>query len=263
MKKLQTISPMPPKKNKKQPHIRTYLTILPQPDDTTCGPTSLHAIYNYYNDTISLEEVVKEVRQFKEGGTLAVFLACHALKRGYSATIYTYNLQIFDPTWFSSKGIDIAERLRMQSEVKTNEKLRKETEGYLEFLSLGGIIKFKDLSAKLIKKYLFNRVPILTGLSATYLYKSKREAGRGCMPDDIQGAPSGHFVVLYGYDRDGKRVLVADPYLQNPLSDDSYYRVAVHRLINSILLGIVTYDANLLIIEKRRAGEIYEGFTGR
>ena len=32
--------------------------------------------------------------------TLAVLLGCHALRRGYEATIYTFNLQVFDPTWF-------------------------------------------------------------------------------------------------------------------------------------------------------------------
>ena len=32
-----------------------------------------------------------------QGGTLDVFLANHALQRGYKATILTYNLDLFDP----------------------------------------------------------------------------------------------------------------------------------------------------------------------
>ena len=44
---------------------------------------------------------------------------------------------------------------------------------------------------------------------------------------------------------------MADPYQDNPLGEDRYYQVPVGRLINSILLGIVTYDANLLIISKK------------
>jgi hypothetical protein len=43
---------------------------------------------------------------------------------------------------------------------------------------------------------------------------------------------------------------VADPYQDNPYSSDLYYHVPVGRLINAIMLGIVTYDANLLIISK-------------
>ena len=79
-----------------------------QPDDVTCGPTCLQALYNYYGDGIPLKEVIQEVKQLKLGGTLAVMLGNHALKRGYKARIYTYNLTVFDPTWFkySSKKND-------------------------------------------------------------------------------------------------------------------------------------------------------------
>src|SRR5207244_2038397 len=77
---------------------RLKLDILPQPDDTTCGPTCLHALYRYYDDELSLDTVIDQVQSLEGGGTLAVLLACHALRRGYDATLYTYNLQLFDPT---------------------------------------------------------------------------------------------------------------------------------------------------------------------
>jgi len=47
-------------------------------------------------------------------------------------------------------------------------------------------------------------------------------------------------------------VLVADPLHDNPAFGGQYYRVDVGRLIASILLGIVTYDANLLIITPKQ-----------
>src|SRR5271163_3163697 len=81
-----------------------------QPDEVTCGPTCLHALYQYYNDSISLKEVIREVKSLKTGGTLAVMLGNHALKHGYKAYIYTHNLNIFDPTWFrysSSKMLQL------------------------------------------------------------------------------------------------------------------------------------------------------------
>ncbi len=93
--------------------------------------------------------------------------------------------------------------------------------------------------------------PIITGLSATYLYRTAREYGPGDEYDDVRGEPSGHFVLLCGYDRPKRTVLVADPLLENPISPDLYYEVGIDRLVGSILLGILTYDANLLIIEPR------------
>ncbi len=226
---------------------RRSIKILPQPDETTCGPTCLHAVYNYFGDTIPLEEVIEQVEVFDEGGTLAVFLGCHALRRGYRAVLYTCNLQVFDPTWFAG-DVDLAGKLRLQAQFKKGKKLQIATRGYLEFLSLGGTILFHDISISLIKKYLYQGVPILTGLSATYLYKSAREIGETNEYDDVRGEPSGHFVVLTRYDTRQRRVLVADPYRPNPISADQYYHVHISRLIHSILLGIVTYDSNMLVI---------------
>ena len=230
-------------------------TILAQPTETTCGPACLHAVYNYFNDPITLEQVVREVSYLEEGGTLAAFLACHALKRGYAATIYTYNLNIFDPTWFLKEGADIAGRLQAQMAEKNIPKLHVATKGFLEFLSLGGRLRMKDLTASLIRKYLNRAVPILTGLSSTYLYQSPREYGVNNDWNDIKGDPSGHFVVLSGYNREERTVAVADPFKANPYSQDHHYMISIDRVVCSILLGVLTYDANLLIIEPKKVKE--------
>ena len=51
--------------------------------------------------------------------------------------------------------------------------------------------------------------------------------------------------------RDTREILIADPLEINPLSRSRYYAVNVQRLIGAILLGIMTYDANLLVIEPK------------
>lgn len=226
--------------------------MLRQPDDVTCGPTCLHAIYRYYRDPISLEQVVAEVPQLEGGGTLAVLLGCHALERGYAATVYTYNLQMFDPTWWAPGPSPLRDRLQAQLAFKQGRgKLRVATEAYLRFLDLGGIVRFQDLTPALIRKYLVQDVPILTGLSATYLYRTAREYGPSDEYDDIRGEPSGHFVVLSGYTPSERAVTLADPLLGNPISSDMHYKVGIDRLIGSVLLGILTYDANLLIVRPK------------
>lgn len=228
-------------------------TILPQPTETTCGPTCLHAIYNYYNDVVPIDRLIEEVPMLKSGGTLAVFLGCHALSRGYKATIYTYNLQMFDPTWFEIQSVDLASKLQRQMECKSDPRLGLATSGYLDFLKSGGKLKFRDLNPALIRKYLRRGIPILTGLSATYLHRSAREHTASCEYDDICGEPSGHFVVLYGYSRSEKLVSVADPWHPSPLTQNQYCKIGIDRVICSILLGILTHDANLLIIERPEA----------
>jgi hypothetical protein len=228
------------------------LKTLPQPDNTTCGPTCLHAVYRYYGDRIELSQVVAECPRLEEGGTLAVQLACHALRRGYDATIYTYNLQVFDPTWFHPAPKPLAERLLAQKAAKESRpKLHAATDAYVEFLERGGSLRMEDLSRWLIRTYLNAGVPILAGLSATYLYRDAREFGPQWAPDDVRGESAGHFVVITGYDRATKRVQIADPLHPNPLASTAKYEVGIDRAICAILLGVLTYDANLLIVEPR------------
>lgn len=230
---------------------RLQLEILPQPDDTTCGPTCLHAVYRYFGESIPLEQIIAEIPALPTGGTLAVLLANHALRRGYQATMYTYNLQVFDPTWFGDGAPPLLERLGRLYQSSTDARLRTSCKAYQEFVSLGGRVRFQDLTADLIRQYLKREIPILTGLSATYLYRIAREFGPQDEPDDIRGEPAGHFVVLCGYDRKLRYVLMADPMNPNPVSTTHMYEVSIDRLICSILLGILTYDGNLLVLEPR------------
>jgi hypothetical protein len=231
---------------------RLQLNILAQPDNVTCGPTCLHAVYRFYGDELPLDQVIRETPQLREGGTLAVLLGCHALRRGYDATILTCNLQVFDPTWFQPPFPNLSERLQAQMAFKQAAKLRVASEGYLEFLELRGRIQMEDFTSRLIRRHLKRETPILTGLSATNLYRSSREFGPNCEPDDVRGEPVGHFVVLCGYDRRDRSVLIADPFRANPLGAGHKYHVPVDHVIRSIMLGILTYDANLLMIQPRR-----------
>ena len=125
------------------------------------------------------------------------------------------------------------------------------SEAYIKFLEAGGALRNSELDEDLIKNYLRQSVPILTGLSATYLYGTAREIPQFDIYDSIKGEPAGHFVVITGFDENKNIAYIADPMEPNPLGEGQVYGVSFRRLINSILLGIVTYDANLLIIEPK------------
>ncbi len=245
------------------------IEIDPQPTETTCGPTCLAAVYRYWGSPVPLDRLATDIGQLDGGGTLAVDLACVALRRGYDATIITYNLQLFDPTWFDADrpiaDVDrLASKLRAQHGAKSfrdgvdQHRLATATEAYLEFLSLGGRLCMKPLDADLIVETLSRGVPILCGLSATYLYQESRERSVESdgdtvwQPDDIEGDPQGHFVVLHGQIDSGKIVQIADPLHPNPMAPTGKYEATLTRVASAILLGIVTYDANLLAIEPKR-----------
>lgn len=234
------------------------LAMSTQPDDETCGPTCLHSIYHYYGLDIRLEDIISEVERSISGGTLNPYLGKHALERGFDACMYVYNVNIFDPTWFEPQPLsneELIDKLEQQLEVKPDRYLAMSTYAVIDFLRLGGEIRFQTLSVKLLQEYFNRKLPILTGLSSTFLYRTAREwftADGKSIYDDIKGSACGHFVVLCGYDDTHRHVVVADPFKENPISHDNYYKVSSKRLINAIMLGVLTHDANLLIITPKR-----------
>ncbi|MCD8534090.1 MAG: C39 family peptidase [Verrucomicrobia bacterium] len=228
---------------------RIEFEMRPQPDDVTCGPTCLHGVYKYFGNPVALHQIRQEITSLYHGGTLAVCLGHHALKRGFKVSIYTYNLDVFDPTWFSLSDWQISSKLQQRLEYTNVPRLQTAILAYKAFLDDGGIIRMKDLSAALIRKFLVRGIPIITGLSSTYLYQTFRELPENCQDDDIRGEPSGHFVVIKGYDPSTRTAEIADPWAEHPFGPGLYYKVKFDRLITSILLGVMTYDANLLIIE--------------
>jgi hypothetical protein len=231
---------------------RLPVRTLAQPDETTCGPTCLHAVYRYWGDDEPLPSVIARTRRLEHGGTFAVFLGCDALRKGYCASIYTYNLMVFDPTWFTMPGVDMAERLLRQRAAKPEfHRLQHATAGYLEFLDLGGRLRLADLSQTLIRRILAKRTPIIAGVSSTFLYRAPRERPTDDRPDDVHGFPVGHFVVIAGFDRARGRVLIVDPYEPNPYGSPHEYWISAERVVAATLLGIVTHDANLLIVHPR------------
>ncbi|MBS0655828.1 MAG: C39 family peptidase, partial [Verrucomicrobia bacterium] len=161
----------------------------------------------------------------------------------------TCNLQLFDPTWFAKDNVNLCRKLQKQQRYKKERKMTRESRAFMDFLKLGGRVRMEDLTRDLIRRYLRKGIPILTGLSSTFLYRSARETGE--VFDDLKGKPSGHFVVLCGYDKKTKHVRIADPFGRNPYSPTLKYEVHIDRVICSILLGAYTYDANFLIIRPK------------
>lgn len=221
-----------------------------QPDDVTCGPTCLAQIYRFYGHRKPVDEVIAETPANPDGGTLAVYLGISALRNGFDATVYSYNLWVFDPTWFALERSTLLDKLGERLDVVSSRRLKRTISGYVDFLEQGGRVRFADLDEKLLAGLLAQRRPILTGLSATYLYRTAREYED--QYDDVRGDPVGHFVVVSGYYPKTRRFLVRDPATHIPFSRTGKYSVSVDRLIASIMLGVATYDAVLLVVKPRK-----------
>jgi hypothetical protein len=221
-----------------------------QPDDVTCGPTSLRKVYSFYGLDLELDEVMLTLERNEDGGTLAVFLGMAALRQHFRTRIYSYDLQIFDPSWAGLEPAALVEKIRARFPYLEDATRRRAAMAYVRYLEMGGELAFDDLTPQLLRAIIDRGHPVLAGLSATYLYGFTRErwdeqSGQ-LIDDDVAGEPTGHFVVISGYDHWGRRFTVLDPSAHVPTSPDGRIIVGAERLINAILLGDVTYDAVLL-----------------
>jgi hypothetical protein len=222
-----------------------------QPDDVTCGPTCLRKVYDFFGAPVDLKTVLGEIDRNEDGGTLAVFLGIAALRRGFRARIYSYDLQIFDPTWAALPREELMEKIHARFPFLKDSKRLRAARAYLDFLGMGGeIVVFQELTPALLKGIIDREHPVLAGLSATYLYRFMRERWipetDDLVNDDVAGDPTGHFVVIVGYEHWGRRFSLRDPSHHVPVSDDGRQVVDAQSLINAILLGDATYDAVLL-----------------
>ena len=118
----------------------------PQPDDVTCGPTCLQAVYRNLERAMALEQIIAEVPGLPNGGTLAVSPGIHALNRGLRARLYSYHLKIFDPSWRGADRAGLASKLEAQLAFKHGKKFAAASRAYIRFLELGGEIAFDDLT---------------------------------------------------------------------------------------------------------------------
>jgi hypothetical protein len=237
-----------------QPGVRVahelQLERFTQPDDVTCGPTCLRKVFFHFGLDVPLETVAGEIDRNDDGGTMAVFLGLAALNRGFSARIYPYDLRIFDPTWDALDMGALASKIRQRIPHLKHPQVLRSASAYLHFLERGGSLGFEELTPTLLKAILNRDHPILAGLSATHLYRFARErhdpVTHELIDDDVAGDATGHFVVISGFEQWGRRFVVLDPSGHTPQTVDGRVVVDAQRLINSILLGDLTYDAVLL-----------------
>ena len=149
---------------------------------------------------------------------------------------------------------ELAEKLKLEYAAKHRAKLRVAIKAYLRFIEAGGIVNLKDFRPGLFDRYFKKDIPLIAGVSTTFLYQSKREYTNSenmSVFDDIHGDPMGHFIVVYG-ENEEKKFLIADPDCTNPIAHDHYYAVERNRLVHSILLGILTYDSLILAVQPKK-----------
>jgi hypothetical protein len=228
--------------------------IVPQPEDSACGPAVLHFVYQCHSvNAGSITQMIAQIQRPRWLGSYAPELGCHALRRGMDARIYATDTRIFDPTWFAEPRADLKQKLRDQQvffRKRSDAEHRAVSTKFLRFLKLGGKVDFSRITPGLIAHLIKEYGPLIADIDSTYFGDEMRyytsRSGR-LIQHDLRGGPVGHFVALVGANLKTMEITVADPQNQNPFSDSRIYCADFQHLINALMLE----RGNLLCIRPR------------
>jgi len=174
----------------------------------TCGPSSLQQVFAYYGKKLTLDEILKNVKMFKNFGTWTAYLGLCAMELGYKVKLIYYNVKYVDPTWFKLPRKKLIKKLKQSLKKAKRLKDKRALKSLIKYLEGRGKIEFRIPSKQLLINCLNRKIPPIVCLSCTSLRGNKR-VNHKTYRDSEYGQPEGHFIVVSGYEN-GK-FIIADP----------------------------------------------------
>jgi len=195
-----------------------------QPTNTTCSPTALSMLLDFYGEELSVHDISAKVPQVKNEkgenfGTINQQMATWCKSLGFDVVLYTADVQVIDQSWSKLAPKELIDRLEARKsglKVPSLGKLWNTAycQAYIDFIRSGGELHVVNaITTSLLYKMLKNG-PVLPCLSFDTLYGKGKISNIGekeTKPDDVNGKAWNHSVVIYGNDVNGN-FLIADPW---------------------------------------------------
>lgn len=195
-----------------------------QPTNTTCSPTALSMLLDYYGKYFSVDDISRKVPQVKNEkgenfGTINQQMATWCLSLGFDVALYTADIQVIDQSWRDLSKKEVIKRLEAR---KTGLKVPSLGElwndaycqSYIDFLEADGDLSIVPFITSQLLYDLIENGPILPLVCFNTLYGTGRTSNYGekeSTPDDINGKAWNHSIVIYGNDEEGN-FQIADPW---------------------------------------------------
>lgn len=218
------------------------ITIAEQPTQVSCGQTALAMLLSYFDDRIAPEELMKDIPMLKtddgkDWGTVIPDLAHWCMRRGYQATLHTFDSQLVHQTWAQLETDAIIHELKTLRDTFVFPTIgthisRTFIDAYVRYLSDGGILIIAPCITLSLIHTLLTNGPFIATVSYANLYTAKG------------GTTATHFVVVYGSDANGN-ILIADPW-----KDNGFQTVDPERLIGAVMAAQMTCENAVFQIQK-------------
>lgn len=229
-----------------------------QQKTSECMQTTATQVMAFFDPTISVDEVIKDVPVYVENGekigTSPGHMAAYFAQKGYQTTVYIFDVELFDRSWEGLGEEEVLTRLRQRQEhIPANAWLAAYhhilVDGWALYVKSGGRFSFPQLSTSLLYDLLVPS-PYLLMVNSTYLNQRAKQIYNQATDkfddDPIKGRSLTHAVACAGY-RDSQ-FLIVDP---DPPEGVSHHRwIAQDHLIASIMAAQTESDNFLITIRK-------------
>jgi len=169
-----------------------------------CCIVCLQMVMEYFGTKVSLEELLKQIKLYKNIGTWLADEGKIALKYGFNTFFCYHNSYILDKDTENLSEKDINKLRKYLKDIKQKKYKepgfkKREIRKNIEYIELGGKFSTKVPNLDLINRFLKRRVPVIVALSTNSL-------------DGKPDKRSGHCIVIVG--KEGNKYVINDPRLE-------------------------------------------------
>jgi predicted double-glycine peptidase len=176
---------------------RLQLTPIVQDGPTSCTNACLRMVAGYFGRKLDRDEIDRALFKDSAGCSFNTDIARFALRHGFAAECYGYNLYLTDPADGGLAPSALLSKLRREQAHLRDQWYRPMLASIVAALAEGVRYVVRRPAFEIAAGYLRQRIPVIAVVSYPALH-------------GVRGNPfSGHDVVLTGYD--GRRVYFVDP----------------------------------------------------
>lgn len=196
-----------------------------QPTNTTCEHAALAMLFDFYDKTMPVSEIVRELPCFaddenREVGIFTQSAAAFAAQHDFAVDLYVFDYLIVDQSWRDLNNRELIAKFqsvrghRRDAGNLSGELSDLAIDGYIDFLRAGGRLHITRYPSRKLLMNLLCRQPVFLSLCPDVIFdcggRMKNVALRKSVPDDIEGGVVTHATILRGYENG--EFLLADPW---------------------------------------------------
>ena len=208
-----------------------------------CGPVCLLNVYKHFRIKKSLDEILRDLKIDDKITTYPAQLATHLIGSGLKTVFINSSPFVIYPSWSGKPSKTIADRLQKWIKLNKSDRWLKNSRHLLSYLNKNGEIMIIDLTTEAIDNFLDKGYLLICCLEESWIWGERKIPNTNKF-DDVKGKTRGHYVILYGKDKNN--YLVSDPFPTGLKNREGLYSLDKAKL----LVATLVWTGQIIAVKK-------------